>query len=133
MSGMILALRLEVVAFFLMRFHSGGESVKSSCYYVFVAFTALDLEKEGCRTRIGFQEQNCIAAFGSGYISSDEVSVRGRKCQSSCYFVAFACFALDLEKEGTRTRIGFQEQNCIAAFGSDCISSDEVSLRGRKC
>ncbi len=62
-----------------------------------------------------------------------EFLLRGRKCQSSCYFVAFACFALDLEKEGTRTRIGFQEQNCIAAFGSGCISSDEVSLRGRKC
>jgi len=49
MSGMILVLRLEVVAFLLMRFHSGGESVKSSRYYVFVSFTALDLEKEGCR------------------------------------------------------------------------------------
>ncbi len=130
---MILVLRLEVVAFLLMRFHSRGESVKSSCYYVFVAFFALDLEKEGSRTWIGFQEQNCMAAFGSGRISSDEVSVRGRKCQSSCYFVSVACFALDLEKEGTRTRIGFQGQYCIAAFGSGCISSDEVSLRGRKC
>jgi hypothetical protein len=101
MSGMILVLRLEVVAFLLMRFHSGGESVKSSCYYVLVAFFALDLEKEGSRTRIGFQERNCIAAFGSGCISYDEVSVRGRKCQSSCYFFAVPCFALDLEKEGT--------------------------------
>jgi len=90
-------------------------------------------ERKLQRTRIGFQEQNCIATFGSGCISSEEFLLRGRKCQSSCYFVAFACFALDLEKEGTRTRIGFQEQNCIAAFGSGCISSDEVSLRGRKC
>ncbi len=43
--------------------------------------------------------------------------MRGRKCQSSCYFVAVAWFALDLEKDGTRIRIGFQEQNCIRHSG----------------
>ncbi len=43
-----------------MRFRCGGESVKSLCYFVVVAWFTLDLEKEGIRTWIGFHENKTL-------------------------------------------------------------------------